>query len=229
MKVLGGLAANLPREVWNDLLGKGTRRHFATGQLLMYQNARVDHCFALLAGRVKVARFDEEGRELVLGVRGPGELLGEMGLLWRGYRSASITAIEPCETYVITGGRFLEIVRSRRLETEILRHVISRLLDDEHLRSETSVRPASLRVARGLLHMADRALQGMASEDIAEGVDIGLNQSELASALGLSRQTIAYELAKLRRDDVVTTRSRRVVILRVDELRTRRSRRVEVT
>jgi CRP/FNR family transcriptional regulator, cyclic AMP receptor protein len=50
-------------------------------------------------------------------------------------------------------------------------------------------------------------------------VDLGLPQEELARAIGASRSQVAADLRRLRREGVVSTGRRRIVILDRDRLR----------
>jgi CRP/FNR family cyclic AMP-dependent transcriptional regulator len=56
----------------------------------------------LISGGAKVLNSDEEGREVILTLLGPGEFFGEMGLIDGSPRSADVMATETCELLVIT-------------------------------------------------------------------------------------------------------------------------------
>ena len=48
----------------------------------MLEGDRSDHALILIrTGRLKIVHTDEDGRELVMAVRGPGELVGEVDAL----------------------------------------------------------------------------------------------------------------------------------------------------
>src|SRR5262245_61379865 len=67
-------------------------RRFAAGAFLMEEGAAGDEVFVLLDGRVHVRAALSENEERAVGIRGPGELVGEMALLDDLPRSASVTA-----------------------------------------------------------------------------------------------------------------------------------------
>jgi CRP/FNR family transcriptional regulator, cyclic AMP receptor protein len=50
-------------------------------------------------------------------------------------------------------------------------------------------------------------------------VDVGLDQTEVGQAAGLSRSTVAVELARLRQQGVIATGRRRIVITDMARLR----------
>jgi len=60
-----------------------------------------DEMLVVLNGRLKVNVADGEGREIVLGTVGPGEIVGEIAMLDGRGRSATATTLMPCELLVI--------------------------------------------------------------------------------------------------------------------------------
>jgi Cyclic nucleotide-binding domain len=86
----------LPREAWQELLASGAVRRFEKGEILMRQGEPGRYVFILVAGRVKVARVDADGNELLLAVRGVADIVGELAVLGGEMRSATVTALVPC-------------------------------------------------------------------------------------------------------------------------------------
>ncbi|MEV5574856.1 Crp/Fnr family transcriptional regulator [Spirillospora sp. NPDC052269] len=199
---------NVTDEAWRRLLELGSARPYTAGGTLLRQGDPPTHVLALTTGRVKIVRSSTEGDDLVLAVRGPGEILGDYSVLGQDDRSATVIAVEPCTTYAIPADRFLTFVRTSGLEADLLRHAMTRIRESEAWRAELSALPARTRLARTLLRFG-------ASPTGA----IGLDQTEIAGAAGLARSTAAGELAHLRERGIVTTARRRVVITDPDALR----------
>lgn len=156
-------------------------------------------------------RDSPDGSVLVLAVRGPGEILGDISVLGGEGRSATVIAVDPCETRMIPAERFVRLVRSLGLESELLRHAMSRIREGEAWRAELAALPAGPRIVRTLLRLAAPAP--------AMPIDVGLDQTELGHASGLARSTVAAELARLREQGLVATSRRRIVITDLSRLR----------
>lgn len=219
-----GLGGALSNAVWNRLTSLGVRRTFKTGTLLMDQTWIGRHVFVLLTGRVKVSRYDEDHHELVLAVRGRGEILGELSLFGLHSRSAEVKAATACEVREIQGDDFLRFVDAEKLTLQINNHLTRRWVEEMRLREITRQRPVDLRLARGLLHFAKSALGVEPEANIADHdrpVDIWLSHEDLGKALDIRRPTVTTKLTELRKAEVVDTGWGHVTVLDMAALVTR--------
>ena len=172
--------------------------------MLLRQGEPPTHVIGLVAGRVKVSRTSPDGNILILAIRGPGEILGDMAVLGGDGRSATVMAVDHCETRITLADRFLSLVRSLGLEDQLLRQAMARIRESDEWRAELTALPAGPRVVRTLLRLAlPRA---------AMPTDVALDQTELGQAAGLARSTVAVELSRLREQGVIATVRRRILI-----------------
>lgn len=92
-------ALGLPALSW---LGEHVReRSFAPGEQLIEQGKDDRDCYFLVSGEVDVVR---DGKPVAR--CGAGDPEGELALLYRGPRSATVTAVGPVEALVLPAGDF---------------------------------------------------------------------------------------------------------------------------
>jgi CRP-like cAMP-binding protein len=213
---MSGLFESLPPQVWQSLLHNGRAGRHRRGDVLLRQGDDGAHVLLLTAGRVKVTRVEYDGSEMLLAVRSPREALGEISAWDGSSRSATVTALEPCITYVISAAYFRRTIDEFSGADIVLRHLLSRLREGEDIRAELAHPSAAQRVARVLLRLGVSLSRG-GGESLT--LDVGLSQEELARAVGLSRSSFAAELGTLRARGLVTTGRRRVVLHDLARLR----------
>jgi CRP-like cAMP-binding protein len=92
-----------------DFIAVAQERTFAAGATLMREGESADHVLVVLSGHTKVC-VDEDGRELLLGERGPGELIGERAALEVSVRSATVVALDTMRALVAPTRLFAEFV-----------------------------------------------------------------------------------------------------------------------
>ncbi len=68
-------------------------RRFKPGTVILCEETAGEYLYIIKRGRVRVLKRGR-GREVVLGEFGPGNLIGEMALIDRRPRSASVVAVE---------------------------------------------------------------------------------------------------------------------------------------
>ena len=73
----------------------GGIRQWRRGEVILREGERFDWVVVLRAGRVKVASNTASGSEVVLALRGPGALLGEVSAIDRAPVSATVTSTPP--------------------------------------------------------------------------------------------------------------------------------------
>lgn len=215
---LEGFAAALSREELDDLISRGARRPFRRGGFIMTEGELSDHVVIVLSGRAKVASVTPDGREVVLAIRGPGELLGELSALDGGPRMASVSALENVEALIVPSERFEAFLQDHaRLAVLLLQMLSRRLRDAERKRVEFGAYDTPERLARRLLELVDR--YGV-SGDGGIQIQLSLTQDELAGWTGASREAISKALRHFRDRGWVTTGRRSIVVRDVEALRT---------
>src|SRR5947209_3162648 len=194
----------------------GIARRYHTGEIMLAQGRPGGRVIVLVDGRVKVTRSEADGTEVLLAIRDAGEIIGEMSALDGSPATATVTALRPCTTRVLTVAEFLYFVRSHDLIEPVLRHAAARRRESEQIRVELTTLPVWRRLIRTLVRLMD-ALGTSSGGAVA--VDLGMPQEELARAIGASRSQLAASLAQLRDRGVVRTERRRVVVEDPDRLR----------
>lgn len=124
-----GLFAGLSTDELAELRRRLQPRAYAAGRVLLEQGRHSGELHVIHTGAVRVAAQDTLGNVTELALLGPGQVLGEMSLLTGEAHSATVTALEPTTTDVLSRDDFLGLLaRSARLAQNISRILSERLL-----------------------------------------------------------------------------------------------------
>jgi CRP/FNR family transcriptional regulator, cyclic AMP receptor protein len=199
---------------------RGRRATFEPGERLIHEGDPGDSVALILTGRVKVSHTSAAGHELVLDLRGPGELVGELSALDRAPRSGSVTAIDPVEALVVAASGFRALMDRAEVARELLEMLSSRFRDADRKRIEFGASDTVGRAAARIVELAERY-----GEPSAEGVEISLpvSQEELAGWTAASRAALASALRTLRELGWIETDRRRITVRDMEALRARAS------
>jgi CRP/FNR family cyclic AMP-dependent transcriptional regulator len=176
----------------------------------MFEHEPSERIMILLAGRVKVTRLGDGGQDVVLSIRDPGDILGELGFIDGEPRLATVTALEAVEVLVIGAGSFrLHLESTPRVAVALLEVITSRFREATVKRGQFSDLDTLGRLAARLMELADR--YGSHS-DAGLTIEMPMSQEELAGWVGASRAGVAQALQTMRQLGWITTERRRMVI-----------------
>ncbi len=210
------LEALTPEEA-ADLRASGRERRYEQGVALFHEGDDAGSVMVLLAGRVKLTVPNSSGREVIVAVRGQGDLLGELAALVDAPRSATVATIEPVDALIVSGSAFATFLdRNPRVGLVILRLVAERLLYADVQQAQFATHDVVGRVAHRLVELTDRF--GVETED-GFVLDVPLSQEELAGWTGASREAVNKALQVLRSLHMIETGRRRFTVLDAEGLR----------
>src|ERR1700733_11849628 len=191
------------------LRGEGRRVRFRAGHALFTEGDLAERVFVIEHGQVMISSIGPGGREIVLGLRGPGDVIGDLSALDGAPRSASALAVGDVEATVAPGTALTRALADPSMAMELLRILASRRRDADRKRLEFAALDTLGRVAWRLLGLGERF-----GEEAAEGLEgeLPLSQEQLASWCGASREATVKALASLRSLGCITTGRRSVVI-----------------
>jgi CRP-like cAMP-binding protein len=203
----------------NALFELGVRRTFPREAVLMFEHEPDERVMLLLAGRVKVARVDHDGREVLLSLRDPGDLLGELAFIDGRPRLATVTALEPVQAVVTPGALFRHHLETTpRVATVLLELVVRRFRETTVKRAQFAGLDTMGRLAARIVELVER--YGEPTEG-AMSVISPLSQDDLAAWTGASRAGVAQALHDLRELGWLETERRKLRVSDLDALRAR--------
>ena len=192
-------------------------KRFPQGQTILHQGDAGQTLYLIQSGSVRIYVMDETGQETSVTLSGPGDIFGELALIDDLPRSASAVAM--LDTVVLTLGREMfreHLRRSPQLALNFLKALSIRVRHSTQQVGSLTFLDVPARLARKLLELAQD--HGVAEPDGVR-IDTVLTQTDLASLIGATRESINKALGALRRQGLVETRQGRILIVDADALR----------
>jgi CRP/FNR family transcriptional regulator, cyclic AMP receptor protein len=193
-----------PSAIAAALKREGVARRFSRGQTLFVEGDRSDRVFLIDQGWVIVFCTAAAGRDVVLAVRGPGDVLGDLSALDDLPRSATALALDEVDAVVAPRSTLTRTLGDVGAAQELIQTL------------EFATRDTLGRVAMRLLDLAERFGRPTVDGIV---VDLPLSQDQLASWCGASREATVKALGTLRSLGCIATSRRQVVVREVEVLR----------
>jgi CRP-like cAMP-binding protein len=193
------------------------RKEYPAGATLCLEGDPATQVFVLLTGWVKILSSTKDGHEMVLALRGNGDIVGETAGETTGHRNATMRAIDAVCALTVGYDRFGSFLEAHPGANRAYRRVVSRKFNDTDaiLRGRTGTL-GSRRLAGVLLDLADRC-----GQSVNGGIYLmlPLTQDDLASLAGTSRATVTRALSSWRKRGFILTTQRHITITDLEALR----------
>ena len=209
----------LPEAELAQLAQRAHTRHYRAGVTIFHREDPGSTMHIVRSRRVKLSLSSPEGREVTVGLIGPGGFFGDLALLDGGPRSASVVTLEPVETLTLDRAPFVDVLeRHPEVAGALLAVLGDRLRRTDELIQDILFLDLPARVAKTLL-----ALAAEHGSQVPEGlrIDVRLSQSELAGLVGSTRESVNRCLNAYADRGMVVLDRDAITILKPDELRRR--------
>jgi len=195
---------------------RGRRTEFGAGEYLFHEGDRSVAVYACLDGRVGIELALPSGRELLLGMKTPGQAFGELSAIDHGSRSASARAVDDVAVAVLGVEAFLSGLAERPdLAIGMLRDMAGLLRASNARLSARNSESIAARVGGRLLelsHLTRRHAGTIGS------VELPITQTDLANWVGTTRESAARALSSLREAGAVRTGRGVIVVVDINLL-----------
>ena len=170
-------------------------RKFLKDSTIFEEGVPGDYMYLIQEGQVKVTKMSDDGREKILEFLSDGDFVGEMALLDREVRSASVKTTRPCVLLALSRQDFLGLVRrSPDISLELLRALSRRLREtDEQIRGLLFERVEG-RTRRILARLARDPIPGQPGRLATQS----MTHQQLADLVGTSRETSTRVIKELK-------------------------------
>ena len=187
----------------DSLAVRATVNRYGRGEAVVVTGEPGGDLLIVASGRLKILSRSPEGVDVVLAVAGTGDTLGELSLLDRAPRSATVEAVGPSVVVRVSGDAVRDTIRTHPdLAEELIAQQAAMIRRASGMVADLVFLDVPRRVAKYVLERTDHT--GRA--------DLGMSQSDLAAAVGGVRQTVNAALRGLERRGWIRMDGRAVTV-----------------
>jgi CRP-like cAMP-binding protein len=191
------------------------------GEVVINEGEPGDSLYIVLSGKIKLGRRAADGRQNLVSVMGPSDMLGELSLFGPGPRTAAATAVTDVRLARLRKQALRPWLNNRpEIAEQLLRVLARRLRRTNDALADLIFTDVPGRVAKNLLQMAGRF--GTRDGGVLR-VTHDLTQEELAQLVGASRETVNKALADFASRGWLRLDGKSVIILDPERLARRAS------
>lgn len=178
-------------------------RRFARDEVIFHRDDPASHLYVIVAGTVKIALPDENGREVVVAMERGGDEFGELALFDDSPRSATVTALAETECLLLARDDFMEALDRNHDAMRQMLGLLARMVRRSSGRVEDLVfLDLPGRVAKCLIDLSEAGGKG----------EVDLTQEDLASFVGATRVSVNRVLADLEKRGAISIGRRHIKV-----------------
>lgn len=192
------------------IVERGTIRDLKSGAMLFRQGDAATESFLVLAGRLKLGKLHERGKEALIRYIGPGELSAMIAVLrGREYpvsaKAVGITRVVGWERGMMTD----LMLEYPQLAFNMLRHSLDRLEELQRRYLELHAEQVEQRIARSLLRIMNQSGKRLGDEIV---IDFPITRQELADYTGTTLYTVSRTLSTWEKKGWVKSKREQIII-----------------
>ncbi len=200
---------------WETVLDLFSERHYKRDDYIFLEGGAPEALYIIVAGKVKVLRHSQDGKDVVLRVGGPGEMLGTVATFDGSGYPGTAQAIEECVLLVIARDDVLTLVqRYPVFGLSVIADLSHRLRSSAEQIRSLAVERVEQRIARILLKLAE----GTCDNGDGRTIEMPLTRQDVADMTGTTVETAIRVMSKFRQNGLIRTRRGKVVLVDQDAL-----------
>jgi CRP/FNR family transcriptional regulator, cyclic AMP receptor protein len=206
------LLARLAPDDLRAIASHGRLQSYPAGATIFEEGGAGDSLHIVVEGDVRISVLSPGGAEATLAVLSAGEFLGDLALLDGRPRSASAIALGPAKTLAVTRDEFRRWLAERPSAALALLEALSlRVRRTDEALADLAFLDLPGRLAKRLLALA-------AGRPNGDG-RLRITQAELASMLGVSRESVNKQLNDFAHRGLLSLHRGRITLLDTEALR----------
>lgn len=199
------LFSGLPKEALAEIEQHGSVKSYKKHVIVINQDDETYSLYVILKGSVKVFVSGEDGREAVLNHQQAGDYFGDLALIDKQPRVASVMTTEPSKFMIISREDFLKCLsKNPEIAINLIKPMTSRIRMLAKNVSSLALLDVYGRVARTLLDQSEERGDVLVTEK--------LTQQEIADMVGASRAMVSRILKDLKEGGYISIEKKHITI-----------------
>jgi len=185
-------------------------------QVLFHEGTPASGLYVLCHGAVKLYQSGRFGRDHILCIAGPGEVLGELPLNPTDPYSASAEALIESQVCYLPRERLVRFIEFHPMTgVRLIAALSDALIAARHKVRDMVLKPAETRLAELLVNLTSTAVNG----DAPRQVTLAYSRRDIAEMIGVSTETAIRLLARFKSKGAIATHGRELTVTDLEKLR----------
>ncbi|MCI1578695.1 MAG: Crp/Fnr family transcriptional regulator [Clostridium beijerinckii] len=217
----GGLCAskvpifeNLNRDELVEIVNRINHKEFSKGGVIFNEGNIANTLYFINEGKIKLYKYTKDGKEQILHILSEGDFFGELELIKPSKYGFNSKAIEDAKICTLTKEEMKDIMmKNPEIGIKVLETVGERLSKVENLVQNLATNDVDSRMAYLIIELMEKYGKNV---DGNISVKLPISREDMASFIGVTRETISRKLKKLEDENLIKIIGTKTIII-IDE------------
>lgn len=211
------LFSSLKQDSMMELNKISSMKEVEKNQPIYFPNEPSSSIFFLKTGRVKISKYNSDGKEIIMAFINPGEVFGEMAYLGEGERTDIALTVEPSYICAINKNNFTQFIEKNPALNLKLTKIFGLKLKSYSERIEDLVlKDAKQRVISFLVKLSEENGKQVGDQIFVKPF---LKHQDIADLTACARQTVNDVLTDLREKNIIDFDRKKLIINDISKLK----------
>jgi CRP/FNR family transcriptional regulator, polysaccharide utilization system transcription regulator len=187
---------------------------FKKSQYIFMEGNRPFGLYCVSDGKIKITKTTSDGKEQIVRLVKPGDIIGYRAMMAGEKYSASAVALEDTKVCFVSEAEFNKIVTENpKVATDLFTLLSKALGEAEEKMSKMALKPVRERLAEALLLLI-RTYKTPNEKEFT----ISISREDLASIVGTAKETVIRFLSEFKEQNIVVTKGSSITVIDEDKL-----------
>ena len=208
---------NLDCNELGEIVEEIEHKTFDKGTMIFSEGSEANTLFFINEGKIKLYKYNKEGKEQILHILTNGDFFGELDLIKSSSYKFNAKAMDNAKICTLKKSEVKNIIMKKpEIAIKLLESVGERLAAIENLAQNLSTNDVDARIAYLLINLMDKYSE---EADGKKLIKLPLSREDMANYIGVTRETISRKLKKLEEEELIQLiGTKKIVILDEDGL-----------
>ena len=184
---------------------------YKKGQIIFHEDTRPLGVFCVNKGRLKVYKTGDDGKDQIIQISKPGDLLGYRAMIGEDLYPVTAEALEDVQVCFVPKTEFERLLEeSSDFSKMLLKEACHELSQMTELLTNLAQKTVRERLAVSLLMLKEIYIDEERPNELAE---INMTREDLANIVGTATETIIRLLHDFKEENLIKTNGRKIMVL----------------
>ncbi|SFW41403.1 Crp/Fnr family transcriptional regulator [Chitinophaga sancti] len=188
---------------------------YKKGEVVFQEGTYPFGIYCVNTGKIKLSHSGDDGREQIVRLAKPGDIIGYKALLSAERYTASAIALDDSSVCFIPKDLFMSILqKDANLSFEMMRIIASELRKAETKITHLAQKPVRERLAETLLFIKET----YGVEQDGTTLNVRLSREEIANLVGTATESAIRLLSEFKKDGLIELQGKKIRLLNLEEI-----------